>query len=60
MKKHIKHRTQFKSLDETTFYSGPEAASRFERVMKGLLSVSKEELDTLRKEHKKRRSAASR
>ena len=60
MKKHIKHRTQFKSLDETAFYSGSEAYSRFEQVMKGLLSVSKEELDDLRKVNKNRRSAASR
>lgn len=58
MKKHIKHRTHFKSLDETVFYSGPEAYSRFEQVMKGLVSVSKEELDDLRKEHKKRNAAS--
>jgi hypothetical protein len=56
MKKRIKHRRQFKSLDETAFYSGAEAYQHFELTMRELLTVSKEDLDKLRREHKKRKA----
>lgn len=56
MKKHIKHRRQLKSLDETAFCSGAEAYERFELTMRELLTVSKKDLDKARREHKKRKA----
>jgi len=58
--KHIKHRRQLKTLDESRFYSGPEAYRRFEDVMRRLLTVSKEELDEARREYRKHKQSGER